>query len=308
LENSNKFGSLSPDGKQMITCCYPRGETNLHLVDLASDESIQLTETPDRFDYNPQWWEANPETIVFASNIFNPNDQPRPGPGNLAMVKTDGTGFEVLDSEHLLHTSFSLSPDGQTIAYTHGDEKWDETGILTPWLYHVNAGPTPFDYTEYGLNELPNLSFGNPAWSPDGRYLAWVIGGDLDTDNEWKNGIAIFDLESQSVEILNAHVPASCLYAWCPSTPVWSPDGQWLAWYIFPEGGGPSFLVTRPDGSDEQIFENSAGPIWSPDSRLVVFIDILDFTVLVMEVGEWQPLRTKLPSNVGPVMWISLDE
>jgi hypothetical protein len=308
LENSNKFGSLSPDGKRIIICCYPRGETNLHLVDLGTGESLQLTDTPDRYNYNPQWWEANPERIVFVSNIFNLNDQPRPGPGNLAMVKTDGTEFEVLDPEHLLHTTFSLSPNGQTIAYTNGDENWDETGILTPWLYHMEAGPTPFDYTEYGLNDLPNLSFGNPAWSPDGRYLAWVIGGDLDTDNEWKNGIAIFDLESQSVEILNAHVPASCLYAWCPSTPVWSPDGQWLAWYLFPEGGGPSSLITRPDGSDEQIFENSAGPIWSPDSRLVAFIDVLDFSVLVMEVGEWQPLRTDLPSNVGPVMWISSDQ
>ncbi|MFC1923594.1 SH3 domain-containing protein, partial [Chloroflexota bacterium] len=307
-ENSNNFGSLSPDGELMISCCYPRGETNLHLIDLETEESLQLTDTPGRYNYNPQWWEANPETIVFVSNIFNPNDQPRPGPGNLAMVRIDGTGFELLDSEHLLHTSFSLSPDSQTIAYTNGDEKWDETGILTPWLYHMEAGPTPFDYAEFGLDDLPDLSFGNPAWSPDGRYLAWVIGGDLDTDNEWKNGIAMFDLEEQSVEILNAHVPASCLFAWCPSTPVWSPDGQWLAWYIFPEGGGPSFLVTRPDGSDEQIFENSAGPIWSPDSRLVVFIDILDFSILVMEVGEWQPLRTKLPSNLGPVMWISVDE
>ena len=118
LENSNKFGSLSPEGEQMIACCYPRGENNLHLIDLATDESLQLTDTQDRYNYNPQWWEANPETIVFVSNVVNPNNYPMPGPGNLATVKTDGTGFEVLDSEHLMHTSFGLSPDGQTIAYT----------------------------------------------------------------------------------------------------------------------------------------------------------------------------------------------
>ena len=64
----------------------------------------------------------------------------------------------------------------------------------------------------------------------------------------------------------------------------------------------------RPVGSNEQIFVNSAGPIWSPDSRLVVFGDIVDFSVMVVEVGNWQPQRTELPPNVGPVMWINLDE
>ena len=132
LENSIGFRDLSPDGEQIISCCYPRGETNLHLVDPETGESLQLTDTPDRYNHNPQWWQANPETIVFVSNVFNPNDQPRPGPGNLAMVKTDGTGFQILDSEHIVRTTFSLSPDGQTIAYTDGDENSDVHGILTP--------------------------------------------------------------------------------------------------------------------------------------------------------------------------------
>ena len=308
LEDSNKFGSLSPDGKQIIGCCYPRGETNIYLTDQATGESLQLTDTPDRLNYNPQWWEENPETIVFASTPVNPNDQPRPGSGNLALVRTDGTGFQVLDSEHKMKTFFSLSPDGQTIAYTHGDENADESGILTPWLYHLEAGPAPFDYTEYGLSDLPNLSFGNPAWSPDGRYLAWVIGGELDEDGEWKNGIAMFDLEEQSFEILNPHVPASCLYAWCPSTPVWSPNGQWLTWQIAPAGEVPSFLVIRPDGSNQQLFEYGAGPVWSPDSRYIVYSNIRNFSVLIMEVEQWQPQRAGLPSRVAATTWINSNE
>jgi Tol biopolymer transport system component len=309
LENSNGYGVLSPDGIQMISCCYPRGETNLYLINPETAESLQLTDTPDRYNYNPQWWQANPETIVFVSNVFNPNDQPRPGPGNLALVNIDGTGFQVLDSERIVRTSFSLSPDGQTIAYTHGDESADESGILTPWLYDLETGPESYNYSEFGLNDLPDLSFGNPAWSPDGRYLAWVVGGELTGDGEWKNGIAVFDLEEQSVEILNPHVPASCLFAWCPETPVWSPDGQWLAWQIAPEGGVPSLLVMRPDGTEQQQFDYGVGPVWSPDSRHIVFSNILEnLTPLVMEVGQWQPQRTGLPANIGPILWISLDK
>jgi Tol biopolymer transport system component len=266
LESSQNLGALSPDGNQGINCCLPRGETNLYLTDLATGDSLQLTNTPDRFNFNPQWWVENPETIVFLSTVVDPSDQPRPGPGNLAVVKTDGTDFQVLDAEHVTHSFLpALAPDGQTIAYNHGSETTYEDGILTPWLYHLEDGPSPFKYEDYGLSDLPGLSFGSAAWSPDGKYLAWVVGGDLTGDGKWKTGIAMFDLEGQSVEILAPHVPAGCLYAWCPEAPQWSPDGEWLTWYVSPAGGLPSFWIMQPDGNKKRLIDHAAGPIWSPD-------------------------------------------
>jgi len=308
LENSQNLGSISPDGTHMIGCCSPRGETNLHLIEIKTGESLQLTDTPERYNYNPQWWQANPETIVFVSNVFNTNDQPRPGPGNLAMVKTDGAGFQVLDPERVMHASFSLSPDGETIAYTHGDENASESGILTPWLYQLEAGPTPFDHKAYGLQDYPKLSFGNPTWSSDGKYLAWVIGGELSGDGAWQNGIAIFDLQGQNVVLINPHTPANCLYAWCPSSPVWSPDGKWLTWLINPVGALPSFMVTRPDGGELQTFENAVASLWSPDSQWMLYTKLSDASLMVMHAEEWLPQPSGLPANTNPIMWLSIDE
>ena len=308
LEESQNLGALSPDGKLAING-GPRGETNLSLIDLATGESLQLTNTPDRLNFNPQWWEANPETIVFVSTMVDPSDQPRPGPGNLAAVKTDGTGFQVLDEQHLMYSFFpALAPDGQTIAYNIGGEDAYDDGILTPWLYHAEDGLAPFKYAEYGLNDLPDLSFGSAAWSPDGKYLAWVVGGELTGDGEWKTGIAMFDLKGQSVEILNPYVPANCPYVWCREAPQWSPNSKWLTWEVSPAGGLPSFWIMQPDGTDTRLIEHAGAPIWSPDGDLLVYTQNTSFTtsvVMVMETGRWQPQRTGLPTQIGIVKWIS---
>jgi hypothetical protein len=309
LEESQNLGALSPDGRQAINCCLPRGETNLSLIDLATGESLQLTNTPDRLNFNPQWWEGNPETIVFVSTMVDPSDQPRPGPGNLAAVKTDGTGFQVLDEQHLMHSFIpALAPDGQTIAYSIGGENAYDDGILTPWLYHAEDGLAPFKYAEYGLNDLPDLSFGSAAWSPDGKYLAWVVGGELTGDGEWKTGIAMFDLKGQSVEILNPYVPANCPYVWCREAPQWSPNSKWLTWEVSPASGLPSFWIMQPDGTDKRLIEHAGAPIWSPDGDLLVYTQATSFTtsvVMVMETGRWQPQRTGLPTQIGIVKWIS---
>jgi Tol biopolymer transport system component len=260
-------------------------------------------------NFNPQWWPTNLDTIVFISHTFNPNDQPRPGPGNLAMVKADGTGFQLLDADNLTHTLLpALSPDGQTIAYDHGGENASEDGILTPWLYHLENSPTPFDYTAYGLTPVPNLSFGRAAWSPDGRYLAWVVGGELTGDGEWQIGIAMFDLESQSVEIFNPHAPTSGPFVAGWEPPIWSPNGEWLTWYVSPQGGLPSFWVMHPDGTDTKFIDHAVSPIWSPDSDLLVYLQLANGAIMAMEVGQWQPQRTDLPSQIGFVTWINLNE
>jgi Tol biopolymer transport system component len=309
LESSRDIGVLSPDLKLAVSGPVSRGETNLTLVDLASGERLQLTDTPDRMNFNPQWWPAKPDTIVFISRAFNPNDLPQAGPGNLAIVKTDGSGFRLLDEDNLTHTFLpALSPDGKTIAYDRGGENTAEDGILTPWLYHLEDGPSPFDHTAYGFTPVPDLSFGRAAWSPDGRYLAWVVGGELSGDGEWQIGIAMFDLETQSVELFNPYAPTSGPFVAGWEPPIWSPDSEWLTWYVSPQGGLPSFWIMRPDGTDTQFIDHASGPIWSPNSDLLVYLQLADGAITVMETGQWQPQRTDLPSQIGFVTWLNINE
>jgi Tol biopolymer transport system component len=312
LENSQTLGALSSDGTQVITCCSPRGETNLSLVDLATGEIRQLTNTPDRLNFNPQWWDANLETIVFVSKTVDSNDQPTPGPGNLAVVQIDGTGFQILDDQHEMHTfQPALAPDGQSIAYNHGGENASDDGLLVPWIYDLEDGPTLFNYGDYGLNDLPGLTFGSAAWSPDGQYLAWVIGGELSGNDTWETGIAMFDLEGQSVEVLTPYVPGNCLFVWCREAPEWNATGAWLTWEVSPAGELPSFWILRPDGTEQEFIDFAVEPVWSPEGNLLVYIQNTSFTtsvIMVMEPGKWQSQRAGLPDQVGIVQWTSLGE
>ncbi|MGD9093672.1 MAG: SH3 domain-containing protein [Anaerolineales bacterium] len=300
-------GPISPDGQYLLRGGL-RGDPNLYLVDIQTGESNQLTNTPDRFNFNPQWWPENPGTIIFLSRSFDNSTEPGgPGPANLATVKMDGSGYRILDEEHQSHTAMpSLSTDGQTIAYDHGGPTASEDGILTPWIYQLQGGRETFNFAAYGLQQIPDLSFGSPAWSPDGSYLAWVVGGDLSGSGQWEAGIANFDLDNQTVQILNPYAPASCQFAWCFSAPVWSPDGMWLAWNGFPRDIPPGFWVMRPDGNDATYITDGGSPTWSPDGSLVAFNKLTGITV--MEVGSWRPQSSGLPTGNMVIEWLNPED
>ena len=56
-------------------------------------------------------------------------------------------------------------------------------------------------------------------------------------------------------------------------TPVWSPDGNWVAFTKILSG---SFYIgiMKPDGSDERLLTSSwleEAPSWSPNSRTIIF-------------------------------------
>ena len=110
----------------------------------------------------------------------------------------------------------------------------------------------------------------HPAWSPDGRTIAWVSG---DYNAAW--GVYLMDDRGENVRLLEG----DCTSQTCgPSQPRWSPDGRFVAynWARGPDWGeihladvatgAVANLSDRPGwtGPDGQ-------PVWSPDGRRIVF-------------------------------------
>jgi dipeptidyl aminopeptidase/acylaminoacyl peptidase len=122
-----------------------------------------------------------------------------------------------------------------------------------------------------------------PAWSPDGRRIAFVANRDPDPDRSYNFDLWVVDASADAAEPtrLTAFKGADD----DPDTesyPAWSPDGRSIAYLQ----GGPielfsygvrSLAVISAEGGAPQILtqgldRNIASPTWSPDGRSLSFL------------------------------------
>ncbi|MED5618388.1 Tol-Pal system beta propeller repeat protein TolB [Ideonella sp. BN130291] len=102
----------------------------------------------------------------------------------------------------------------------------------------------------------------SPAWSPDGRELAYVS---FETQ---KAVVWVQDVSSgQRRPIAN--------FRGSNSAPAWSPDGSQLALTLTREGGSQLYLMSREGGTPRRITHSSGidtEPVFSPDGKQIFFV------------------------------------
>ena len=101
----------------------------------------------------------------------------------------------------------------------------------------------------------------SPAWSPDGRRLAYVS-----FENE-RSEIFVQDLSSGARKKLSSKPGIN-------SAPAWSPDGGYLA-LTLSSGGNPDIYIMEVSSGKLRKLTNHHGidtePAWSPDGRFILF-------------------------------------
>jgi hypothetical protein len=169
----------------------------------------------------------------------------------------------------ILPTQVVLSPDGRHLAGL------DEGN-------HVCVAPVRSQEASVCAGEQLGCSAQFPTWSPDGKTVAFAgpVAGNLTSCNlhevflmDASTGAtrSLTDIPGDRLtrEMRHAIVkPGDRTDRWHQTgNPVWSPDGQWIA-FSSRQGVGR----IRADGSGFAIIAKGIRPSWSPDGTMVAYL------------------------------------
>lgn len=162
---------------------------------------------------------------------------------------------------------------GQSLTFSNSSPVLDESNIrdipgAIAYVTNRHGAAEIYLMTYQGDNQtrLTNnagVEDENPAWSPDGQFLAYVstIDGSFDIWVMASSG------EGEPVNL----TPDS---SQSDTSPAWSPDGNRIAFVSNRVNGIDDIYVMNADGTEVQRITTtgrSDSPAWSPDSRYLVF-------------------------------------
>lgn len=259
---------VSPDGKEIVFDLLG----DLYSIPAAGGEARPLS-TGIAWDEQPRF-SPDGKSIAFTSD--------RSGGDNLWVMARDGSAPQQVSKETFrLLNSPAWTPDGHFLAGRKHFTSRRSAGAGEIWIYHRSGGDG------LQLTKRPNdqKDLGEPAFSPDGRYLYFsqdTTPGDVFQYNKDPNGqiyvIQRLDRESGEIEELVSGAGGAV-------RPTPSPDGKSIAFlrrvayrtvlHVLDLESGR--ITPLYDGMERDLQETWAihgvypGMAWTPDSRALVF-------------------------------------
>jgi TolB protein len=196
------------------------------------------------------------------------------------------------------------SPNGGPVVFVSG-----RSGAAQLFLLDVDSGRTVRISDGAG-------AYLYPRWSPDGRRVAAMHGGNENHD------IVVLDDVPQRIGAAPPKVAQRALTTWRHDdlSPAWSPDGKRIAFYSnYNAEGDPkvwSLVVIEADGSSPTegdglaarvvarnvIPDVSMGPAWLPDGRRIAYVrndKDTYYPIYVVDVDSKQSRRLATGTHIN---------
>ncbi len=300
---------ISPDGNKVAyTVSVPlmKGEKSEYLT------HIWLATTTGSMNRQFTYGEQSCSNVRFSpDNKYLSFTSSRDGKVQLYLMAIDGGEAEKITSQKSNIGSYAWSPDGKKIAFLMLDTlsakeerdkkekrdmevagKYKNAQLYTLSLRKNDEGEYPVRRLTRGNFHITDLS-----WSPDSKVIAFTHQENASLDIWSTSDISIIPADSGAVKLLVHNAGQD-------SNPIYSPDGQWIAFlsdggkaswvgrmdiFIIPASGGESKKLASTFDQDPQLID------WSPDSKAVWVLETLKTSRVVYML----PVNGKPPSMIS---------
>ena len=233
------FPSWSPDGSRLVFVSNRDGDDELYVMRADGSQLRQLTHNK-AVDTTPAW-SPDGRSIAFASNQAG-------GEHKLYVVRASGgTPRRLLGGRRtVFDIAPAWSPNGKLIAFAS-----NRAGYFNSDIWVVGSdGRGLRRLTRTAGSESKPGDEGTPAWSPDGRSIAFATNRDLQQE------IYVMSADGSGVRRLTRAPLRDDIL------PRWSPDGKTIA-YTGARGPSSIYLVPAAGGASRRLVAGSDAA-WRP--------------------------------------------
>jgi len=223
----------SPDGQRLALTAKSGGSDALYIVSASTGQALKTMRLPCEALYFPVWAPSGDSIAVVGV---------KDGRSDLWLINSsDGTLTRLTDDSYD-EKEPAWSPDGRTLTFA--------SDRLAPVVLKPVSDPRGFGrYGIFGLDVASRTvtltvdTFGNdhsPAWSPDGRRLAFV------SDRNGTSNIYLYDVADRSfIQLTDVMGGVQSL--------TWSHQNDRLVFAAFNRGGFDVFTVKEPLSLDPVV-------------------------------------------------------
>ncbi len=250
----------SPDGRYLAFLSAREGKkAQVWLLDRAGGEAVRLTDY--KADVSEIAWSPDGKRLALVVDDVDPDDpdllpegtkpHPRPIVIDRRQFKRDGEGYlrSFRKHVHLIDLAAKTSEQLTSGPYDDAEPAWSPDGRSLAFVSNRTPDPDANQNTDVfvvaaepgaaprAVTTSPGAD-SSPAWSPDGRSIAYLAGGDPKEMWYATNDVAVVPAAGGAPRILTAKLDRNV------ESPRFTPDGTAVLFLL--EDGGNRHLASVP--------------------------------------------------------------